>query len=50
MLKNNVLFDLSKVGTAVLGMGVGALKDIYKKAVMDEKEDEEEKKKLELIE
>lgn len=31
LLKNNILVDLSKVGTAFLGLGFGALKDAYKK-------------------
>jgi len=50
LLKNNILFDLSKVGTAFLGLGVGALKDIYKKTLLGEKEDEQDKKKLEALE
>lgn len=47
LLKNNILFDLSKMGTAFLGLGMGALKDIYKKTISGDSEmEEEEKKKL----
>jgi len=53
LLKNNILFDLSKMGTAFLGMGMGALKDIYKKTVNlggDSALEEEERKKLDELE
>lgn len=53
LLKNNIFFDISKLGTTFLGMGMGALKDIYNKTInreQDEAEREEERKKLDEIE
>lgn len=52
LLKNNILFDISKMGTAFLGIGMGALKDIYNKALNkdDEALREEERQQLKELE
>ncbi|KAL4511687.1 hypothetical protein ABPG72_012532 [Tetrahymena utriculariae] len=52
LLKNNFLMDLTKVGQAFIGLGVGALKDMYKKATTlgDKRMLEEQQKQLVEIE